>query len=153
MTRSFIFPYVANHRYLLVLILVLISTVSFPQDNPDENSDSSTIIRSMTVEEFNKRTTRNEKLVLVNFSADWCIVCKRQKPVLDDLSAYYKDSLLILEIDMEHNPLIAEHFQVDALPVHLLYKKGELVWDRVGLQTKTDLMNAIWIHRIKSAKK
>ncbi len=40
---------------------------------------------NMTVLEFKERTSIKDKLVLVNFAADWCVMCKKQKPVLDQI--------------------------------------------------------------------
>src|SRR5438045_861696 len=77
--------------------------------------------KNLTVAQFNNFVNNKDKTVLVNFSADWCVVCKRQKPILDELSAIHKNDLLLLEIDMEENPLIAEFFEVDGLPINLIY--------------------------------
>ena len=65
---------------------------------------------------------------------------EKEKPILDEIRALKKESLGFLSVDMEENPLIAEHFEVDALPVHLLYRKGKLIWNRVGFLSKAELV-------------
>ena len=40
---------------------------------------------------------------------------------------------------MEKNPLIAEYFEVDGLPVNLLYDKGKIIWSREGIVSKIEI--------------
>jgi thioredoxin 1 len=93
----------------------------------------------LTVDQLNTRLQASSKLVLVYFKADWCVVCKRQKPILDAVVAENKSKVKLFEIDMEDNPLIAEYFEVDGLPVTILYKQGKIMWDRMGLTQKKEL--------------
>ncbi|MDI1354263.1 MAG: thioredoxin family protein [bacterium] len=99
-----------------------------------------------TVAQFTKWTNRSDKLVLVYFSADWCIVCKKQKPILNEVKEEKKNSCEVISFDMECNPLIAEHFEVDALPVILIYKKGKLTFSQKGLITKTNLVATLQLY-------
>lgn len=85
----------------------------------------------------------SSKLVLVYFKADWCVVCKKQRPLLDDVVKENKDKVELLPIDMEDNPKIAAYFEVDGLPVTILYKNGKIVWDRMGLTEKKELLEQI----------
>jgi thioredoxin 1 len=108
---------------------------------------------ALTVEQYKAKTNVKDKLVLVNFSADWCVVCKRQKPILDEIYAENKERLEMIELDMEHNPLIAEYFEVDGLPVNILYRKGEMVWNRMGFMNKKQLMELIKSYEEKPRSK
>lgn len=98
---------------------------------------------NMSVKEYTLRIANTNKLVLVNFAADWCVMCKKQKPILDQLLLEKKEVLEVIIIDMEKNPEIAEYFNVDGLPINLLYKNGNLVWDQAGLKTKNELLREI----------
>jgi thioredoxin-like negative regulator of GroEL len=40
---------------------------------------------------------------------------------------------------MEDNPKIAEHFEVDGLPITMLYKNGVLVWSKMGILNRDEL--------------
>jgi thioredoxin 1 len=103
---------------------------------------------NLNMQQFNHLVQRADKPVLVNFSADWCIVCKRQEPILQQLVKRHKDEFEMIEIDMEQNPEIAKYFEVDGLPVHMIYRKGTMSWNRVGFQTFTELETQIWENRI-----
>jgi thioredoxin 1 len=109
-------------------------------------SDGSTSViekKGLTVEAFQKITNESKKLVYFNFSADWCVVCKRQAPMIEKFAQNNKQTVEVISLDMKANPLIAEFFEVDGLPINMLYKNGALVWDRMGLQTTEQLNEVI----------
>jgi thioredoxin 1 len=112
-----------------------------------KEADSLGIIKmdpiGMTVDQFRQRTCVPNKLVLVNFKADWCVVCKKQKPLIDEIAREERDNVEVLEIDMDNNPLIAGHFEVDGLPINFLFKDGVVIWDRMGLATKKEITDII----------
>ena len=97
----------------------------------------------MTVDQFNLKLKTATTPLLVNFTADWCVVCKRQKPILDQVMAEVGDQVELQIIDMESNPLIAAYFEVDGLPALILYKDGNMIWNRVGLQDKMQIMEQV----------
>jgi thioredoxin 1 len=125
---------------MVISILIACTVPLRSQDSLTEKKP----LKNLTVEEFTKLTKQKGKEVLVNFSASWCVVCKKQKPVLDELAARHRDDLALLEIDMEENPLIAEYFEIDGLPVNIIFRNGVMDWNRVGFQSLNDLENALW---------
>jgi thioredoxin 1 len=127
-------------QIFFITVLILFSGYCHSQNTPGDSIARYPI--NMTVDEFNKRTSIKDKLVLVNFEADWCIMCKKQKPILNEIIAE-KKNLEVIIIDMEQNPLIAEYFNVDGLPINLIYKNGTLAWDRAGFRTKNELLKQI----------
>lgn len=127
-------------KNLLSFLLVLFSyTTIFSQNGNGESTPQNNDPKNMSVAQYNERIAASTKLVLVYFKADWCVVCKKQKPLLDAIIAEHKTNVELLEINMEDNPLIAEFFEVDGLPVTILYKHGKIVWDRMGLTEKSEL--------------
>ena len=130
-------------KTVFIILIFLFSGFLYSQNALKDSLNQYPV--NMTVAEFNKRISNQNKLVLVAFSADWCVMCKKQKPILDEIKSEKKGVLEFIDIDMEENPLIAEHFNVDGLPINLIYKKGNLVWDRVGFKTKSELLKQISI--------
>jgi thioredoxin 1 len=129
-------------KQLLFVCMMLTSSLSvFSQNNAKDTLKIYPV--NMTVDEFKERTSVKNKVILVNFSADWCVMCKKQKPILDQVKAEKKEVLDLIIIDMDENPLIAEYFNVDGLPINLMYKNGNLLWDRAGLKTKNELIKQI----------
>lgn len=125
------------------LVLLLFSITLFHSTLSAQETDSLKFPVNLTVEQFKQRISNKNKMVLVNFSADWCVMCKKQKPILDEILKEKKKELELMIIDMDDNPLIAEYFNVDGLPINLLYKNGILVWDRAGIKTKVELLTQI----------
>lgn len=127
-------------KNLLSLLLVLFSfTTVLSQNGNDRAGQQNNDPKNLSVAQYNERIAASTKLVLVYFKADWCVVCKKQQPLLDAVMAEHKNNVELLELNMEDNPLIAEFFEVDGLPVTILYKHGKIVWDRMGLTEKSEL--------------
>lgn len=129
-------------KFIWALLFFLFNLSSYGQDIEQDSIVSEGPI-GMTVEQFNRRIKTTNKLLLVYFSADWCVVCKRQKHVLHQVFAEIRDEAELLSISLENNPLIAEYFEIDALPALILYKDGYMVWNRVGFQEKEKILDLL----------
>ena len=84
--------------------------------------------------------------VLVDFSSEWCGPCKMMKPVLEDLKAKVGNTAIILKIDIDRNPKVAEAYKIQSVPTLLLFKKGQIKWRQSGVTTATALENQIKIY-------
>ena len=71
------------------------------------------------------------------------MVCKNMVPVILEIKKEYASKVEVQIIDMDANPLISDYFEVDALPVLILYKDGVIIWDHLGLQTKKEITDII----------
>ncbi len=90
--------------------------------------------KPISLSEFNRYVSKKDTLILVYFSADWCTVCSKAKPLLQGISRdYIGKKLEILNIDTDRDREITEEFGVDALPVFMIYKNGCMEWIYVGL--------------------
>ncbi len=129
----------------LLCLMTICFNITYGQNLIDSNArtNNDSAFENLSIEEFNKKVNNKNKLVLVNFSADWCIVCKKQKPILDEMKVEKKNILEIMYLDMEKNPLIAEYFEVDGLPVNLLYDKGKIIWSREGIVSKIEMLELL----------
>lgn len=77
----------------------------------------------------------SEKLILVDFYADWCGPCKMIAPLLEELSTKYKDTLTVLKINIENEPGAVEAYGIRAIPTLLYIKDSETVDTQTGNQT------------------
>ncbi|HEY8405181.1 MAG TPA: thioredoxin domain-containing protein [Flavobacteriales bacterium] len=96
----------------------------------------------MTKADFD-RLIQNEKLVLVDFYADWCGPCKKMKPYLEEIARDMKDVVVVERIDVDANKALCREMGVSALPVLMLYKNGEVVWMKNALAEKAEMVAAI----------
>ncbi len=53
---------------------------------------------------FQKEALEADKLVLVDFYADWCGPCKMMSPIIDELAEEYKDTVKIGKLNTDDNP-------------------------------------------------
>lgn len=76
---------------------------------------------------------KGEKPVLVDFHADWCAPCKIMNPVLKNIKSKLGKNLIILKINIDNNPAVAEKFQVKGVPTFILFRNGEIKWRQSGI--------------------
>lgn len=84
-----------------------------------------------------------DRLVLVDFFAEWCGPCKMMSPVLKQVKDNLGDRVSIIKIDVDKNQSLAAKYQVRGVPTLMLFKNGEQVWRQSGVLQKDDLINII----------
>ncbi|KAI9297189.1 thioredoxin-like protein [Neoconidiobolus thromboides FSU 785] len=83
-----------------------------------------------TFDEF-KTIIEGDKLVVVDFHAQWCGPCKVIAPQFQTLSEEQTD-VEFIKIDVDAVPEAAQFAGVTAMPTFKLYKSGEKVSEVVG---------------------
>src|SRR3954452_17800867 len=93
------------------------------------------LITLQTEEEFNSFLQSNSpnKLVLVKFFTTWCGPCQQLQKPLFELSEE-KSSLLVIEVDAEKFPKLAQRaeFSVKSIPALFLFRQGQIIKKAVG---------------------
>lgn len=93
------------------------------------------------VDYFNK--IKSDKLVLVDFYAEWCAPCKKMKPYLEEISNDMKSTVTVMRIDADASKDVCQVMTVEALPTLILYKNGTQVWRNTGYVTKEEVVKQI----------
>jgi len=68
-----------------------------------------------------------EKLVLVDFWADWCAPCRALKPILEKLAGEYGGRFLLAKVNSDDNQELAAHYGVRGIPNVKAFLGGDLV--------------------------
>jgi len=83
-----------------------------------------------------EETLKKNKVVLVDFWADWCGPCRALAPTIKELSQEYSGKVLVGKLNVDENSATAERFQVFSIPTMILFKDGKEAERLVGLCPK-----------------
>lgn len=81
----------------------------------------------------------SDKLLLIDFGAEWCGPCKALAPIVEELSADYSERVNIGKCDVEENDDLAAKYKIRNVPTIIFAKNGEEVDRHVGAISKVDL--------------
>jgi len=98
------------------------------------------------IERFRKEVVdpSRDKLVIVDFWAEWCGPCKALTPVLEKVAAAYADKgVLLVKVNVDEQPFIASQFQVKSIPTVYAVFQGQPVADLTPARTETQLKQAL----------
>lgn len=104
-----------------------------------KNMTENTFSDEMTLEQYNQ-IIKSDKLVLIDFYAEWCGPCKKMKPYLEEISKEMADKVTIIRIDVDKNPFISTELKIESLPTLLLYNKSINTWKNIGFISKEEIV-------------
>ena len=102
-----------------------------------------TEILNLNQSNFSTTIHNENKLILVDFWAEWCAPCKMLAPILEEISKDLEEKILICKVNLDENQDLASKFSIKSIPTLLLFENGKLKDTKVGLLSKMDLLN--WI--------
>ncbi len=108
----------------------------FPVTKPEGVKDEN--IKQLTLDEFNKMLKTNQP-VLVDFHTLWCSPCRKMAPVVDKIATDFKGRAIVLRIDVDNSKEVAKQYQIQGVPVFILFKNGIQKWKQSGIMTEADL--------------
>ena len=84
----------------------------------------------------------NEKLTVLQFSANWCGPCKALTPRVVEIAEANSD-ITIGKVDVESNGELANRFKVKSIPVMVYFKDGVEVNRVIGATSVTELQSQV----------
>jgi thioredoxin 1 len=86
--------------------------------------------------------TKN-KVVLVDFWAEWCMPCRMMAPVLNDVAEELNGNAYVGKVNIEQYQSLAQKYQIRNIPTMILFKDGKEVSRIVGVKSKQYLLQEI----------
>lgn len=99
-------------------------------------------ILNMSAESYRKYI-QAEKPVLVEFSAPWCVYCRRLAPALEAVAEEYRDTLVFGAVNIDDEPMLAQSEEIEVVPTLLLYQNGKVLGSIVAPESKAQLVTFI----------
>lgn len=95
------------------------------------------------VNDRNYQQETENGLVVVEFSADWCMPCRIQTPVLKELEEELDGKLKVAKMNVDTNPEVPLNYGVMSIPTLVIKKDGVLLEKFVGSRNKAFLLDKI----------
>jgi thioredoxin 1 len=90
-------------------------------------------------ENFRSEVLQSEKVVLLDFYADWCGPCRMLGPIIDEIAAENPD-IKVGKVNVDENMELANQFKVVSIPLLVVIKNGEVVNKSLGVSPKEDIL-------------
>lgn len=91
---------------------------------------------------FDEEVYKEERIVIVDFYADWCSPCKMLTPILESIAEERKD-IKIVKINVDDNSKLANEFRAYSIPLLVIFEDGKEVNRVAGLRSKEFILDLV----------
>jgi len=96
--------------------------------------------------DFEREVVKSDKLVIVDFWAEWCGPCKAVAPLLDEIAKELADKVKIVKVNVDEEQQLAQQYGIYNIPTLLFFKNGKVLEQVVGTAAKKVLVEKINSH-------
>lgn len=91
-----------------------------------------------------RQSLSSGKPTVIDLGARTCIPCKKMAPILESLSADYRNKASVLFIDVHENQAAADKFRIQMIPTQIFFDaRGEEVKRHVGFMDKSEIVKEL----------
>ena len=88
---------------------------------------------------YEQEVLKYDKVVLLDFYAQWCGPCKMIAPTLEEIAAE-NEHIKVCKIDVDEVPELARQFKVTSIPLLVVMKDGQIVNQALGARPKDAIL-------------
>ncbi|ESQ50998.1 hypothetical protein EUTSA_v10022881mg [Eutrema salsugineum] len=97
----------------------------------------------VTERSWENSVLKSETPVLVEFYTSWCGPCRMVHRIINEIAGDYAGKLNCYVLNADSDSLVAEEYEIKAVPVVLLFKNGEKRESIIGTMPKEFYVSAI----------
>lgn len=106
------------------------------------------IVRTMSAVQFSdmnfeEQVLKSDKVVIVDFWAEWCHPCRIVSPLIDELAKEYGDKIIVGKMNVDENQQVPSNYGVMSIPTIEVFKGGKVLKTLIGVRRKEDYKKAI----------
>ena len=99
---------------------------------------------SLTDENFRKEVIESVEPVLVDFCVAWRGASQIMTPVIIELAVKFEGKIKVGRLDVDNNPQTAAAYGIHTIPTFLIFKKGQVMDQTVGMVRKIELADKLY---------
>lgn len=100
-------------------------------------------MQEVTSQTFETEVLQSGIPVLVDFWAPWCGPCLALGPTIEKITAEQEGKIKVVKCNIDANPEIAAKYSIMSIPTLLIYNKGEVVDQLIGLVPKDKILDKL----------
>ncbi len=100
-------------------------------------------VLKITSENFEQEVINSDKVIVVDFYADWCGPCKMMTPIIEEIAKELDGKANVGKINVDDNQNLAVKYQVMSIPTIAIFKQGKVIQSFVGVTDKQEILDAV----------
>lgn len=104
---------------------------------------TSPFITPVDEKNFEAEVLKSDKLVLIDFYADWCGPCKALAPTLEKFAEENQDKVKVVKVNVDESPQLSAAFGIRSIPTLVTMKDNQAIYGAVGNLPKEALTQLV----------
>ena len=96
-------------------------------------------VLKITGDNFEGEVLKSNKIVLIDFYADWCGPCRMMAPIVDQIAEEMQEKIKVGKVNVDENQELAMEYGVMSIPTIVIIENGEVKNTLVGVRDKNEI--------------
>jgi thioredoxin 1 len=105
------------------------------------------MVQSLNDINFEQEVLKSNKLVLVDFWAEWCGPCRQLTPIIEEVAKEIGDTAKICKVNVDESPEVSSKYGIRSIPTLMVFKDGAAFSTKIGVLQKKAIID--WLNEHK----